>query len=299
MSNQIISSPTARWADRIIVQDDSPTERDRVAKKLGGPLPDSFGVGPFELSKTAFERQLIKEIANLLDTILAFSGMLPRGITSERIHILDDASYRLIIGNNTDGLSVLGHTYINRIKDSTAMAFLLTHELTHLSSHLSVLSVNRDNAHVATWKRAGYAIQTNRGNAFVGLNEAATEVIAGLVRDMLVRKKGLLNNETKKALSKGYLFVGHVFIVQALIKRIAEHENIDDSIALMELIQDYLIGRANFIRRANRTIPGAASILRGLDNDPESALVAARALGLHEIIDGIKYYVNKSYEIDT
>ncbi len=299
MSNLIKPPSKERWADRIIVRVNAPEETARIMAKLSGPLPDCYEVGPNELQKTGFEIEAIKQIAALMDIMLRSVSLPPRGITRNRIHILEPAMYRLTLGARDDAKTVLGHTYITRVLDPAAEMFLLTHELAHLASYLSVICISDDTRHLVTWKRSGYAVQTHsRGFAFSGLNEAAAEIVAGLIRDMLVRKSGLLNKSAKKILSSGYIYAPQVRIVQTLVQRISEHEDIDNSEPLMSVISGFLTGCPTFLRQANRTIPGASAILRTMGDDPMSAANAACALGLHEIADDIYDYAHSRYDIE-
>jgi len=299
MSILIKSLPQARWADRVFVRADTPEEAVRVMSKLSGPLPDCYGVGPYELRKTGFEIEAIRQIAALMDIMLQSVNLPSRGITRDRVHILDAPSYRLVMGGHDDASTVLGHSYITRVPDRTAKMFLLTHELAHLSSYLSVVCVSDAERHTVSWKRSGYAVQTyGRGYAFAGLNEAAAEIVAGLIRDMLARKNGLLDSNAKKILTSGYIYAPQVRVVQTLVQRIAAHENVDDAEPLMAAISGFLTGRPTFLQMANRAVPGASAILRAMGDDPFSAANAALALDLHEIADYSYDYAHSRYDIE-
>ncbi|MFH1046930.1 MAG: hypothetical protein V1738_01385 [Patescibacteria group bacterium] len=290
--------PTARWADKIIVRTNATNDDEAVIrKKLSGPLPDPFGVGMHELRKTAFEIQVIKQSAFFLETILAAVNQPPRGIDVSRVHFLDLPNYRLFLGSGNDGQTMLGHCYLTRRpEDTAAEVFMLTHELAHLASFLSIISESDDTTRRVTWKRSGYAIQIrNRGTAFSGLNEAAAEILAGIVREMLTRKCSLLDKPTKKLLSKGYIYAPQVRIVQELNRLISEHEQLDDGAVLMSFISGFLNGKVHFLRFAERVVPGASSILRAMGDSPNAALVAARALNLTDIIEPIEEFVESQY----
>lgn len=291
--------PDARWVDHIIVRADSTEEEDHVRKQFNGPLPDCYNTSAFELRKTGFEIQAIREIAAFMDILCSTVELPPRGITANRVHILKPNDFKLALGENRDAVTILGHSYITRAPDKTVQMFLLTHELAHLASYLSLISIGGSNRNHVTWHRSGYAVQTRRrGRAFTGLNEAAAEIIAGLVRKMLARKSDLLDKSAKKELTSGYVYASAVRVVQEMARLIAEHENMDESAALMSVIDDFLTGRHTFLYLANQAIPRSTAILRAMSPEPHAALTAARALGLDEVVDDIREYMNGLYELE-
>ncbi|MBU0625656.1 hypothetical protein KKF05_04915 [Patescibacteria group bacterium] len=277
------NSSAVRWADRILISGAVENEADKIRRRLAGSLSDCYGVAGQELRKTAFELQAIQQISGLLNVMANSMQLTPRGITSARVHLLQPNDYRLFLGDEDNARTVLGHTYIAHTTDKVAKMFLLTHELAHLASYLCLqVNVTPRAIHV-TWKKSGYRMQGQRGNQFTGLNEAVAEIVAGLIREIIVRRSGLLNTPQKKDLTSKYLYAPQVRIVQCLVDRIAKHENCDDANALLDAIRGFLSGGVSFLRRANRAVPGAAAILRAMNNQPESVLIAAYALGMTDI----------------
>jgi len=292
MSN-LIPPPNSRWADYITVSGcASPEEEANIRTRLAGPMPDCYGVACCELRKTTFEIKAIAHISALMDRMAQSMNLRPRGIAPKRIHMLNQSDYRLLLGSGDDARTVLGHTYIARTEDRTSMMYLLTHELAHLSSFLSVVGYVDDESVHTSWKRSGYTTQTRcRGNTFTGLNEAAAEITAGLIRDMLLRYSNLLNEQQRQILSSGYIYAPQVRVVQALTEIVSKHEACDNADPLMSVIYGFLSGDLSFLRRVGRAVSGSVPILRAMSEEPTSALIAAYALGLDEVYSSIEAHL--------
>jgi hypothetical protein len=289
-----------RYADHVIVRGSgSKKERQTAREKLMAPLPDCYQVANCELRKNEFEIKAIAHIAASTDQTVKKLGLSSRNIHPERIHILHKDDYRRILGGRDDARTVLGHTYITRTNDMIAMLFMLTHELAHLASYLSLLVRLGPNAGHVSWKRNGYMIQRNDKNLlFTGLNEACAELLAGLIRRMLLMYTGLITPEEHKELKSGYIYSAQVRVVTTFIDLINERKGYVNDEALVELIRGYLTGELNFMRMANQVMPKSIPILRTMSAEPESALIAAYALGQKDVYLDIKKYLRSMDHVE-
>jgi hypothetical protein len=293
-------SSAVHWADKVLIRgmDIDVAEAERVRRRSLGPLPDCFQVFGHELRKTAFETQTIALISKLMDLMAKSFDIDPRGILPSRVHILSSENYRLFLGGDDETRTVLGHTYIVRPKNRVVEMFLLTHELVHLSSYLCLTITVDSRASTVSWKKSGYEQRGRNGRQFSGLNKAVAEIIAQLLRELVIRRSGLLKGDQKNILTDKCLYSPQVQVVRALIDRIAQHENCDKTDLIFDIISGFLAGRTSFIRRANRAVPGAAAILRSMSPQLESAVVAAYALGLHDVYAELRESENQALTLD-
>lgn len=297
MNYSLAERKNSRWADQVRTRCNDKKEAEYIRKKLSGPLPDSADVTYCELKKTDFESYAIDKIGKLLDVMCQSVQLSPRGITKGRVHILSQNDFRLIMGGTSDAVTIMGHSYICRAEDPVTMLFLLTHELAHLASFLSLICISKPAVNYVSWHRSGFSVQTTQsGNTFTGLNEAATEIVAGLIRTMLVRKGDELDDSTREEMKNGYLYAPQVRVLESVIETITSYREMDEAAALMAVIDNYLTGKTNFLRMANHYLPKSVPILRAMSEEPNSALIAAHALGLQGAANDIEQYISSREE---
>jgi len=236
------------------------------------------------------EQSAIHESCIALDRLLKRLGLPSIDIPEDRIHVLTKREFREKVSGRAEAKSSLGHVYVPRQTDPVEFSTFLTHELSHAASRYNLQVIQKeDPRQLHVWeRRMGLMFQPRGANDpkfevfFGGLNEGVTEYCAKLLREDVATRQSGLDETERERLQRATEYRSWVHVVDEMLKLVAKEEGVSYADLREELLRDHFAGTYRFLRRLERCRKGAVKALRSLESDPESALTAARALGLDE-----------------
>lgn len=241
-----------------------------------------------ELEHSDGERAAIVASNEALARLTERLGVPETRVPERRIHILTEAEFNTKVARQAHAKTIFGHVYVPRAEDPVQFARLLTHELCHAASSYRIHVIQSEEArHVRAWERkTGLTFQPKPGATaetyFNGLNEAATELSARILRPSVTEAMPDLTSEQRHALEQVVQYRPWVVLASALMRVIEAGEKLPRGEAQHTLLQDYFRGTHDFLKRLERQKKGSTQILRTLGGSPAEALKGADLLSLRE-----------------
>jgi len=283
----VVLTRPERWYDHLEMRIRDEAFARRITDQLTAGSPDAFDVT--DLRKTKPEKRLIAIAAAAVEAVLLDYGAVPNRppLSPKHVHLIAAEEMAAKIGRQAGGKTHLGHVYLCRNSDLVKFLRILTHELTHRSSFLSLTVVedrpeaaHGNNAIVMTRRvglgRAG--LPPEREISFDGLDEAITEILAREARKKLVPRLEGLDAAQSEELAEIVFYPGPIMIAAKLIEKVAGQEQDYRDIRTM-LIQDYVSGGTRFLDRLSEMDAAAYETVRNMSPAHADAAQAAQKLG--------------------
>ncbi len=289
--------PAEKWADHVEVIVASEEKAAALRAKFLGAFDEPYGVA--EMNKTATERTLIAEALVALNEFRVGVCNLPAiSVAEERVHILEPPDFVAVCGAGVDGKSLFGHIYLPGNERLSTFCFCLTHELVHVAGYLAlrvaetIMVDTQGNRRISADEIRDGLLREDptRGwdmPCFDGLNEAATEAAAQVVRAYLTRRTSLLDAQEKERVRKMASYEPQLVVCKKLAQ-VVTPAGWAEKIAWQTLFRDYMRGTDDFLHLAESWLPGAWNHLKMMGTKPFDAYCAAEALGFHEEAQAIR-----------
>lgn len=293
MPEQRLIVPEEKWADDVFVHSDDPDDLPRVAAILDGGIPDFHGIRDVDQAKTAEETAAVKEVTAAINVFRAQLGLDMIGFDPDRCHLLTETDYEAHVSHSLPGstaMAVYGHCYLTRPNDLSELVIDLTHEMSHAIAYLAIDVICRPGRKpLLFFYRNGYLRQRRHDGRIImaGLNEAATEIMAINLRDIIRQGSRVLDDEGAKRIS-GLItsYFPQVRLITDLINDLMD--NAPDEQPLKEFFLGYLTGENRFLRRLAAAYPGILQALCRMDQTAQSAIAVAERFGLPDTAEEIR-----------
>jgi hypothetical protein len=283
----VVLTRPERWYDHLEMRVRDEAFARRITDKLAAGPPDAFDVT--DLRKTRPEKRLIAIAAAAVEAVLREYGADPNRppLSPKHVHLIAAEEMAAKIGRQAGGKTHVGHVYLCRNSDLVKFLRILTHELTHRSSFLSLVVVEDrpeaaegNNAIVMTRRvglgRAG--LPPEREICFDGLDEAVTEILAREARKKLVPRLEGLDAARRDELAEVIYYPGPIMVAAKLIEKVAGEAQDFRGIRTM-LVQDYVSGQTRFLDRLAEADAAAYETVRNMSPAHADAVQAAQKLG--------------------
>ncbi len=241
---------------------------------------------------TADERAMIKNAVWTINNIRASIGLNPVYLPIRNVHFLRPDKYEEAFKESSGGYAIFRQIFL---KDDveysrTKTMIRLTHELVHAMAYNLYVVIAQEGdendiptLHIVDHDHKVCGLQCSN-DEFVGLNEAATEIIASLVRYRIAEDEACpFTIEEQKEISDGGAYGPQMKITL----RLMEDEFGNHFEPITWLIWDYLTGTNDFLRYYRRANPTAYYALRLMNDDVESTVEAAIMLGYDDLAQTI------------
>ncbi len=225
------------------------------------------------LRRSCFERTAIQVAISALNEVLHDLGIKGVPISYDQILVLDLEKFikEVNLGKRDRGAAAgNGFAYIPRNNVRRARFIHdVTHELAHLASFYGLSLSKSGNKVMINQSRSGYSIWKPKRTQFSGLNEAATEILAQLIRRKLPAEIGLTEKERQELFNIG-VYVPQCILVMGLLKH--------SSLPLSLLLRSYIDGSDDFLRELGLRIPHAQQALSVMNLTDKSPRHAAKTI---------------------
>lgn len=287
---------TNAWFDRHIGKTEDKRLLIQLKAKAVQPPPETFDVEWCQTAPSALERRVIKAVRRAVGRECDRLGVSRPATTNDLVHIVRAEVCPAVIGLNLDGRVRLRHVYLRGSLPGDRLLNITLHEFSHAVSYLMVESVRRQprfdprdpwNGSDFRPRRVGLEFTAYRRSGlletYTAVNEAVTEIMAHQVGKWLLADSdtGLDPGQCRKA-SRHWNYQAAVCLVDALIRKLGPAFGGIEA-ARDQLLRDYLIGSAVFLRELNRRLPGVARILATMPAGRSDVAAAAKTLGLKRV----------------
>jgi len=290
------SAPVEKWADHVEVIAESNERCAYLRSAFSGPIDEPYGVA--ELKKTVVEKTIIGEtVAALNEFRVRVCGLPAISVAENRIHILEPPDFVAVCGQ-ADGKSLFGHVYLPGGESLATFCFCLAHELVHVAGYLSLRITDSPSPDGKGGRqimideiRDGLLredVQPSRSAPlFDGLNEAATEAGAKVVRSYFVRRTYALDAQEKQKLLKTAAYEPLLVVCKRLAAALTP-PGWAEKLAWQTLLRDYMTGTDVFLNLLEAWLPGSMGTLRTMGKTAEEAVRAAETLGFRAEAEAIR-----------
>lgn len=297
---------TRRWeADQIYMRNFPSWAKEQIRGYLRkAPLIDvDYDRHVQALKKTQEERHIILAIQQMINVMLSRINA-PRIRGLERyIRVVDQKEYTRVTGLPEGSAHCrLRMAYVPRIS-KVKFIEMVAHEAFHVIAYQGVAyalerpEVVPENL-VRVPRREGYSFVDSRGyhprRYFLGLNEAVTDCLKGYVLGFLAEDTDVLTKDEFNLLvghssARMSSYMPQLLLLRAIIARCAAEDEQVATTMTHEMLSDYVRGTMLFLKRVERTMPGAVRILRDMGEAPEDALRPAQLLHLDGVVQDIEW----------
>lgn len=275
--------------DKIFTNAETREAEEELRRKFEDmPAPEMYDINSLE--KSEFEKQAETEALEALNIFLTEIGLPAAKINTENIHIVSSEDYKEKIQDDPSerGKTIFRQVYIQRNPNEVSFLSDLTHEVAHAASATSVQieqTVNKnETTRNITLKRSGLSFRPDKSKDtinFEGINEAVTEMISLIIRNIMARTTKLIDGPEKKELKTRAAYGHLISLLEKLVDLVAETP---DKImeTQTELCRNYITGTYSFFQKLEKIKPGANKLLLEMGKEKKDALRVAKKLGLEK-----------------
>ena len=273
-----------KWFDRLSFNDGDEAFRAHWRKSFSQGLPPTFDCP--EKPKSYSDIGVWCLGLEALNRVLAKLDLPGVSAASSRMHILEDEVFTACLGSDLLGRCDCGHVFLRDRLDRIGQMAVLAHELVHLAARFDIRLAPTEKGARIEGVRNGY-MRSSRGRRetplFLGLNEAATEMIACRVRRQLLEVV-VCDGPQRDVMTEMRAYAAQILVVVETAKRVGELAGIGAKDAGLLFCRGYFTGSDAFLRLVRLHDPAAYAALRDMGKNPADARLAAERLGYETVL---------------
>lgn len=281
---------TEKWNKRLYFRNEAgltPEEEIHARDAAKIHTPEIYtGV---ELEKNAFEKEAIASVNRALAHFLKYLHLPHLEVPESNVHVIPDEEFDAEFASEPEiaGATAYGHCYIRRNNEPIPYIHVLSHEIAHAAAFHAVHV--QETIEMQTWKnaRSGTHVMKKNGSkgtdAFHGLNEATTEMVAQCLREIMVQVTGVPSAvEHNSEIATGRKYHTNITVVERIAMAMSNEDEKAYSETINSLFTDHFKGTFTFTKQMERWRKGSVKILSAMEGNKASALQTLVALDLDD-----------------